>query len=44
MPQTKNGDALSATVLYMSASLDGFIAGPNESPHNPVAHPVRSLL
>jgi dihydrofolate reductase len=25
---------LSATVLYMSMSLDGFIAGPNEGPHN----------
>ena len=26
----QNGDAVSATVLYMSMSLDGFIAGPNE--------------
>ena len=26
--------ALSATVLYMSMSLDGFIAGPNEGPGN----------
>ena len=25
---------MSATVLYMSISLDGFIAGPNEGPHN----------
>ena len=25
---------MSATVLYMSVSLDGFIAGPNESPEN----------
>jgi hypothetical protein len=25
---------MSATVLYMSMSLDGFIAGPNESPEN----------
>src|SRR5919204_1720668 len=25
---------MSATVLYMSMSLDGFIAGPNESPDN----------
>lgn len=25
---------MSATVLYMSISLDGFIAGPNESPEN----------
>ena len=25
---------MSATVLYMSVSLDGFIAGPNESPDN----------
>jgi dihydrofolate reductase len=27
-------DTLSATVLYMSISLDGFIAGPNEGPDN----------
>src|SRR5262245_61152104 len=26
------GDAVSATVLYMSMSLDGFVAGPNEDP------------
>jgi hypothetical protein len=26
----QEGDAVSATVLYMSMSLDGFIAGPNE--------------
>jgi hypothetical protein len=25
---------VSATVLYMSISLDGFIAGPNEGPDN----------
>ncbi len=25
---------MSATVLYMSMSLDGFITGPNEGPHN----------
>jgi hypothetical protein len=25
---------VSATVLYMSMSLDGFIAGPNEGPGN----------
>jgi hypothetical protein len=25
---------MSATVLYMSMSLDGFIAGPNEGPDN----------
>jgi hypothetical protein len=25
---------VSATVLYMSMSLDGFVAGPNESPDN----------
>ena len=25
-----------ATVLYMSMSLDGFIAGPNEGPDNPL--------
>jgi dihydrofolate reductase len=28
------GDNVSATVLYMSISLDGFIAGPNEGPGN----------
>src|SRR5918997_1713452 len=33
-PQTRKGDAVSATVLYMSISLDGFIAGPNEGPDN----------
>jgi dihydrofolate reductase len=27
---------LSATVLYMSMSLDGFVAGPNEGPDNPL--------
>jgi hypothetical protein len=25
---------VSATVLYMSISLDGFIAGPNQGPNN----------
>ena len=30
----RKGGAVSATVLYMSMSLDGFIAGPNESPDN----------
>jgi dihydrofolate reductase len=30
-PPTTGGDAVSATVLYMSMSLDGFIAGPNAS-------------
>src|SRR5918911_3047110 len=33
-PQTRKGDALSATVLYMSMSLDGFITGPNDGPGN----------
>jgi dihydrofolate reductase len=28
------GDAVSAAVLYMSMSVDGFIAGPNERPDN----------
>jgi dihydrofolate reductase len=32
--KTVKGDAVSATVLYMSMSLDGFIAGPNEGPGN----------
>jgi dihydrofolate reductase len=31
---TVKGDAMSATVLYMSISVDGFIAGPNEGPGN----------
>jgi hypothetical protein len=26
---------VSSTVLYMSMSLDGFVAGPNEGPDNP---------
>ena len=26
---------MSASVLYMSMSLDGYIAGPNDEPHNP---------
>jgi dihydrofolate reductase len=30
----QKGDDVSATVLYMSMSLDGFIAGPNEGPDN----------
>src|SRR5215212_8322414 len=30
----ETGAAVSATVLYMSMSLDGFIAGPNEGPGN----------
>jgi dihydrofolate reductase len=30
----RKGATLSATVLYMSMSLDGFIAGPNEGPDN----------
>jgi dihydrofolate reductase len=34
LPETRKGDAVSATVLYMSISLDGFIAGPNEGPDN----------
>jgi hypothetical protein len=32
--QPRKGDAVSETVLYMSMSLDGFIAGPNEGPGN----------
>jgi dihydrofolate reductase len=30
----QKGSTVSATVLYMSMSLDGFIAGPNEGPGN----------
>src|SRR6476619_900403 len=30
----KEARAVSASVLYMSMSLDGFIAGPNEGPDN----------
>jgi dihydrofolate reductase len=33
-PGPRKGAAVSATVLYMSMSLDGFIAGPNEGPDN----------
>src|SRR5918995_6993240 len=33
-PRARKGAAVPATVLYMSMSLDGFIAGPNESPDN----------
>jgi dihydrofolate reductase len=33
-PQTRKGDAVSAAVLYMSMSLDGFIAGPNAGSGN----------
>jgi dihydrofolate reductase len=33
---SEKGTAVSATVLYMSMSLDGFIAGPNESQDNPL--------
>jgi hypothetical protein len=32
--QVTKRDAVPATVLYMSVSLDGFIARPNESPDN----------
>src|SRR4051812_37041902 len=32
--ETRKGETVSATVLYMSMSLDGFIAGPNERPDN----------
>jgi dihydrofolate reductase len=31
----QEGSTMSATVLHMSMSLDGFIAGPNEGPDNP---------
>ncbi|MDQ3835301.1 MAG: hypothetical protein M3315_17120, partial [Actinomycetota bacterium] len=30
--QTRKGDDVSTTVLYMSMSLAGFVAGPNEGP------------
>jgi dihydrofolate reductase len=33
-PQTRKGNAVSAAVLYMSMSLDGFVAGPNAGPGN----------
>jgi dihydrofolate reductase len=32
---TITGGQLSASVLYMSMSLDGYIAGPNDGPENP---------
>ena len=31
---------MSATVLYMSISLDGFVAGPNEGPGKRSARPL----
>jgi dihydrofolate reductase len=34
MLQARKGAAVSAIVLYMSMSLDGFVAGPNEGPGN----------
>jgi dihydrofolate reductase len=34
---------MSATVLYMSMSLDGFVAGPNEGPDNPAGDGVERL-
>src|ERR687896_127909 len=32
--ESRKGHAMAATILYMSMSLDGFIAGPNEGPDN----------
>src|SRR4030095_7672832 len=32
--RASKGDTMAATVLYMSMSLDGFIAGPNAGPGN----------
>src|SRR5918994_3288981 len=32
--ESRKGHAMAATILYMSISLDGFIAGPNEGPDN----------
>jgi dihydrofolate reductase len=34
MVECREGGVVSATVLYMSMSIDGFIAGPNERPDN----------
>jgi dihydrofolate reductase len=34
MPIEQGEEPMSKTVLYMSMSLDGFVAGPNESPDN----------
>ena len=34
---------MSATVLYMSMSLDGFVAGPNERPDNGLGDGGRRL-
>jgi hypothetical protein len=39
-PQTRKVDAVSATILYMSISLDGFVAGPNEGPGKGSARPL----
>ena len=35
---------MSATVLYMSISLDGFVAGPNEGPDNGLGDGGHRLL
>jgi dihydrofolate reductase len=41
--QLRRGDAMSATVLYMSISLDGFIAGRNERVDNGLGDGGRRL-
>ena len=35
---------MSATLLYMSMSLDGFIAGPNEGPGNGLGEGLAALF
>src|SRR4030095_2219427 len=35
LPERSSEVAVSASVLYMSMSLDGYIAGPNDEPGNP---------
>ena len=35
---------MSASVLYMSMSVDGYIAGPNETPPQPGRRPVHAWL
>jgi hypothetical protein len=42
--QRRKGDAVSATLLYMSMSLDGFIAGPNEGPGNGLGEGLAALF
>lgn len=39
----QEGDATSATVLYMSVSLDGFVTGPTEGPDSGLGDGIERL-